>query len=291
MNEKPKHYPDAIRIDFSKDSTLRDPLRQRLQTQLDQHPIHEEIVTLQKKPVRQSMRVLLVAITAIVLMSGIALAAMRSLSLGPFATYTSTEIPDSDVQIMKNAAAELNGTVYDRDGALIEDFWAYVTDGNGKIYDAQGIEQDIKVENGKIVQTPHVEPELVKVHQYDTMDNIKSRMNFAVALPETLPQGYALQHFEMFQDTGNDYLTIQYGKDGEEDSTFRMHLRLMNEETAFMMTSNEEMHEAQIAGHPAILREKGIDMLIGDVMYSASLPKSGMTMEELMQLFESIPST
>lgn len=302
---KHKQWPNQIYVDFSAESSLKDALREKLLLELDRQPNDRtELEGIpMKKTIKYSTRVALIALISIVLISAVALAALKTFSLGPFATYTETDGPktmEQAISMLNEHRADWDGKLFDENGNPVDDLTAYF-EGMGEtnhIYDAQGVEVVLDFEDGKIILKDRAELDnaLVEVSttQFTTKENVRPFLAFDFGLPTYLPDGYVLDYFSVYNDDdgnpfeGLKYLTIVYTKAGEVDSELHLSLRLMDKETAFESGSSASMRALKINGHDAVTDEKNVDLLVGDVLYEFMPMKSGLPLDEVVKMAESI---
>lgn len=288
MNRKKDDWKKALKVDFSEGDSLRDSLKERLLSEISMNSLEkQEDIVMQKKVMRISTRVALVAAISLVFLTGVALAAMKTFSLGPYAKYTQMEVGEADIQKMEALFEQLNGQVFDAEGQPIDDVKEHLQNG-GKIYDKQGVEQQTEIEGEGWVLSPRAGQEDVKMHQYDELEDVRPRVNFDIPLPDYLPEEYELKHFETYAETDNDYLTLVFERAGVADGRFDIHLAKMNEETAFEVTTDGELREVEIAGHKAIVDGGTINLLLDDVMLSFTPKASGISVDEMMKVAESM---
>lgn len=301
---KRKNWRSALKVDFSEDSALKEMLLQSLLQRPDA-PIDMKEDASMKKTIKYSTRALICALITVILISGVALAAMKTFSLGPFVSYVQRD----DEALRKEIDEYVNGNrsvwegkLFDKDGKLIEDLAEYmwesvIGENTYELYDADGELCGLTNIDGEVVLAgPNDRPSKSDITWmfFDSLAEVKPYLNPALEpkLPTVLPNGYKLDYFSIFTDDEGkpypetEYLTISYTK---QDKALELDLRLMNENTAFEAGSTASLTEMTINGHAAIAEGDMLHLLLGDVLYSFNPRNSFVTMDELIKMAESIP--
>lgn len=227
---------------------------------------------------------------------------MKTWSLGPFATYTQID-PSQEIDAYINGSRSVwEGKLFFKDGKPVEDLAEYFLAVNKgehpyELYDADGELTYPTVVDGKLILVHRDEAadpkDMVSQKDFGTFEEVKPYLDTALnpTLPTVLPDGYALDHFSLFTDEdGNPYQPMMYLNVfyKNQDKEMGMFLQLMNEETAFESTTSATLTELTVNGHTAISDGMNLDVLIGDVLYSFYPLNSGVTMDELIKMAESI---
>lgn len=300
---KRKNWRSALRVDFSENNALKATLLAELMQRPDAPSDMKEDEPM-KKTIKYSTRVLICALVAVILLSGVALGAMKSFSLGPFATYTQMDNvalhQEIDEYVNSNRSV-WEGKLFDKDGNPIEDLAAYY-----KAYIDEGQPYELYDANGELCGLTEIDGKVVLAGAKDRLDEYEtSEMNFKTldevkphlhpqldpALPTVLPDGFELDHFSIFTDEDGKpymetlYLTITYA---QGDKMFDVLLQLMNEESAFETTGLTDLETLNINGHDAIRDGDLLSMLIGDVLYEFFPMDSGVTVDEMIKMAGSI---
>ena len=175
---------------------------------------------------------------------------------------------------------------YDKDGNELkpEDMRQYLRDNGVTDY----VTED---GNGEISISYNKDEDPLKRYEesgYSIIDNeadmakLNDALDFAPRLPEYLPKGYSFYGAAYF-DTSRYYLTVIY-KNG--DKYIYVSERLINDETAFAMGTDEEIEELEINGHKAVLAGDGnLDWEDGDVSVGIT---GGVGRDEIIKIGESV---
>ena len=265
---KRKDCRSALKVDFSQNSTLKETLLAELMQRPDAPTDMKEDVPM-KTTIKYSTRVLVLALISVLLLSALALAAVKTMSLGPFMAYDLDENSHYDPNDVQDSRTILDDTTAPKSvaGELRETEWGQYMD-------------------------------------YPTYEDVKPHLNVMLnpALPTALPDGYALNRVTlMLDDDGNPfsdlkYLTVYYCK---QDVSVEMRVQLMDEETAFEISGPgpDDLTEVTINGHSGIVEGGNkqnlldgsmLNLLIDDVLYSFSSDDPGLTMDNLIKIAESI---
>ncbi len=175
---------------------------------------------------------------------------------------------------------------YDKDGNELkpEDMRQYLRDNGVTDY----VTED---GNGEITISYNKDEDPLKRYEesgYSIIDNeadmakLNDALDFAPRLPEYLPKGYGFYGAAYF-DTSRYYLTVIY-KNG--DKYIYVNERLINDETAFSMGTDEEIEELEINGHKAVLSgDRNLDWEDGDVSVGIN---GGVGRDEIIKIGESV---
>ncbi len=181
------------------------------------------------------------------------------------------------------------GTVYyDKDGNKIDDPKAYMAEAG--IYDAVVTEKDgvytitVANEEDNIL-------EYMRKKGYNVIDNEKDivklneALDFDCQLPSKLPEGFSFMGAGYFEDDGK-YLFLYYSdQDGRYISVDQ---RLITDETAITMGTDEEIEETEVNGHKAVLSgERNLDWEYGDVAIGIH-GRDLITRDQLFDMAESM---
>jgi len=93
-----------------------------------------------------------------------------------------------------------------------------------------------------------------------------------VMLPTYAPYGFEFDHIFYFAETFEDlaqyganyYMSVIFSNGTNE---IRMQIRYMTEDTGFVAGASPDMREIEINGHPAVVSDSSVDLLVGDVLY------------------------
>lgn len=189
---------------------------------------------------------------------------------------------------------ELQGKLFDAQGnpvtALKE------RDGLGKVYDKEGkllTEKEI-VEifddafDGAVDFTEESQADKVI---YSTLEEAQKAADFNIKYPDYLPEGYSFDCAHNYKGksgkTSGLYMTLEF-KNTKGDVIY-IYERLLNEETAFKMSSSGTMEEMTVNGRKTVVENgKNASFETEDnvsVMISA---KNGVSKKELIKIVESI---
>ncbi len=240
-----------------------------------------------------------VAITGTAFASGYVTKIVKSISTGH-----NMMIQTDDTGMEWEIPEQLSGKFYDKDGNELQ----YITygmtygdlyDKDGNRYDEASIAQlftdsgyadsmDIRVEAAKDNGTkiPY-DDERIKV--YTSLEEFDADLSFDLKAPEYVPDGYSFLYGNGYRDNdgtmSGNYATLTYsnGKD-----TFSLHERVINDETSFETSTNEDVTEmlingctAAVSDHEIMWEESGISITV----ISAS---SNITGDDLLKVAESV---
>jgi len=93
-----------------------------------------------------------------------------------------------------------------------------------------------------------------------------------VMLPTYAPYDFEFDHIFYFVETledlqeygANYYMSVVFSNGINE---IRMQIRYMTEDTGFVAGASPDMREVEINGHPAVVSDSSVDLLVGDVLY------------------------
>ena len=231
--------------------------------------------TKQKKRMKRSFVTALAACFVIVI-SITAFAVVNQINLGQYAHYLFdvNEVADETALMEEPIPEELRGQLYDADGKVIEK--------NGDMIDgffnAEGKAVILSIDE---TGTPFVmtqEESDARRAQVTTLfsdwDEAQTYLAFKPRLFAYIPEGYTLEGYRVFNneqglpEQNTKYLEQYFYKDGSPEDRIYVQVRFMDEETAFETSGSGEVPEKTVInGYEAILDDKGLDILIDDVIY------------------------
>ncbi len=240
-----------------------------------------------------------VAITGTAFASGYVTKIVKSINTGH-----NMMIQTDDTGMEWEIPEKLSGKFYDKDGNELNSITYGMTygdlyDKDGKQYDEASLAQmfidsgyadsmDIRVDVSKDNGTkiPY-DDERIKV--YTSLDEFGADLSFDLKVPEYVPDGYSFLYGNGFRDddgamSGN-YATLTYSN-GKE--TFSIHERVINDETAYETSTNENVTEMLINGCTAAVSDHEIMWEQNGVSITVISGSSNVTGDELLKVAESI---
>lgn len=245
---------DLLRTDFSMEDkskeAIRNRLLQKIHNQNDHGEEREGASSLKRSfPKKQFKPVFTVVLMGMLLGSFSVTSygqsfyqAVKEIFIGKYAKFHVSEKTDHNIIPIPQ---QLRGRLYDQNGNVLDHFPI-----DGKIYNKNGEEVILSVnlspeEDGNLM----TEYEILTDAEFDArrnrnktdlsdLEEAKSYVVFDFLLPSYLPEGYAFDRVEMFHDEegkiakDSEYANI-YFSNGDRTKDISLHLRLMNEETAF----------------------------------------------------------
>jgi hypothetical protein len=113
-------------------------------------------------------------------------------------------------------------------------------------------------------------------------------------MPAYLPAGFAFHRVSYYGESqaevkarggAEKHMNVYFTNGSAE---IKMSLLYMDEDTAFIATmTNTDMQEIKIDGHVAVVKNKSLDMLVGDVLYTF-YSDDNVSMDELIKAAESL---
>ncbi len=126
---------------------------------------------------------------------------------------------------------------------------------------------------------------------FATIDEAKSNIDFALKVPAAVPEGFEFSRCYSFTDEDGSpsslYMNIEYvNAKGEK---LVVHERLLNDETAYRMSTDGEMEEVDINGRKAVIIDgRNIDFETEDDVSVAISTHGLISRDELINMAKSI---
>lgn len=201
------------------------------------------------------------------------------------------------VQVDPNAPHELPkevvGMLYNKDGNIVteatDEDLKNMYDKNGnhltqeqlkKIFDeALGDKADIK--DDKDVET----------EGWSTIEEAQAAAKFDIKHPEYMPEGFSFSKAYTYKNDDGSisgyYMNLEY-TDGKGKEITIME-RLLNDETAFTMSTDSELEERVINGRTTVIADsRNANFETGDNVYVSVNTKGSVSEDELVKIVESI---
>lgn len=176
---------------------------------------------------------------------------------------------------------------YDKDGNKIEDVEAYLRDNVTYNAVVETDEKGVYVLNIGDEANPldrMRKQGFAVIDSEDGLSALDEALDFKALMPDTLPEGFALLGAAYF-DTDGKYLFLYYGN-GEKYITVSE--RLLTDETAFSMGTDEEIEETEVNGNKAVLTGgHSLDWEVGGVAVGVD-SHGELTREQLFEMAESM---
>ncbi len=176
---------------------------------------------------------------------------------------------------------------YDKDGNKIEDTEAYLRDNVSYNAVVETDEKGVYVLNIGEEANPLDRMRRQGYTVIDSEDGLSAldeALEFKALMPGTLPEGFSLLGAAYF-DTDGKYLFLYYGN-GEKYITVSE--RLLTDETAFSMGTDEKIEETEVNGNKAVLTgDHSLDWEIGGVAVGVD-SHGALTREQLFEIAESM---
>ena len=248
----------------------------------------------QKKRTKRSFVTALAACFVIVI-SITAFAVVNQINLGQYAHYLLdvNEVADETVLMEEPILEELRGQLYDADGKVIEK--------NGDMqkgfFNAEGKAVTPSIDEAGNLFVMTKDESDAKRKQVSTLfsdwEEAQTYLAFEPKLFAYIPEGYTLEGYRVFNneqglpEQNTKYLEQHFYKDGNQEDSIYVQARFMDEETAFESSgSSETLEKTVINGYEAILDNRGLDILIDDVMYFIS--GTVLPQDEAIKMAESL---
>lgn len=206
------------------------------------------------------------------------------------------------VQMDPDAAHELpealNGKIYNAEGealtAVTEKDINNLYDENGNLLDTESLKKlfneafaDEGVELGVYNDADMEESKII----YSSLEDAQSDADFDIKIPEYIPDGFEFADAYTFKDengnTSGLYRNLEYAdKNGKKIVLYE---RFINEETAFVATTNGEIEEIEINGRKTVITDnRNLSFETEDNVSVSILAKDCITKDELIKIAESI---
>lgn len=188
---------------------------------------------------------------------------------------------------------ELIGKLFDKNG---NELTAVSDDNLSNIYDKDGNllsqEQLMKLFNevlgDKVSLTEKNTPAEAS---WNTIDEAQGYVDFDIKYPEYLPEGFSFKRAYTYK--GNDgsisgyYMNLEYKN--SEDKEIHINERLLNDETAFEMSTDSKLEEMTINGRKTVIIDgKSANFETEDNVSVMIAAKGSVSREELLKMVESI---
>lgn len=120
---------------------------------------------------------------------------------------------------------------------------------------------------------------------------INDQLNFKAKLPGYLPDGYTFYGAELFKNndgkTSGDYLIIHY-KNQADEKGFVVMERILNNDTAFTLTTDRAIEETKVNGYKAVLEDdKTLSWEADDISITIA-GSDALNRNELFKVAESV---
>lgn len=246
-----------------------------------------------KKPYLIAACITVIALTGTAFASGIVSNVIKTISTGhnTFVSY--------DASIPEELPEQLMGKFYDKNGNPIasmasdESVLDGLYDADGNKLTAEDIQKIYEDAFGDKVKITLADEEDADANEtiYSTIEEAEVGAEFDIKVPEYLPEGYALDSIECYNDNeGNPsgkYRTLLYkNSKGNEIYFFE---RLINDETAYAAGVSEQAEEIMIQGRTAVLDRTSLDWETEDnVSVGISVHDSSISRDELIKIGENV---
>lgn len=290
---------ELLKTDFSSEDDSKEKILKQLLLKLDEKKYIEEkkeSLTMKKIFVRPILAAAVIAVSAV----GFAMTSygqefyrvIREVLVGEHAKYIVMErTSTSDLSIPE----ELEGKLYDRDGNVLESFPQ-----DGEIYNEKGeaLRIHVKVSGDDTIvealtEEEHMERESRRMTIVSDPQEAKPYLAFDFSLPGYLPEGYAFDRIQLYNDENGkpvencEYADV-YFSNGDRSQDIFLQLRLMNEKTAYESGELVDIEEIEINGNKGVMRDGSLDVEIDGVMYNFRAGTAEIGSEELIKMAESI---
>lgn len=294
---------EQIKIDFSAESREKEAVFQRLLIKLNEENHQKREWADMKKSLFKPVAA---ALAAVILLGGFASTSLgqelwrivKEVAVGEHAQYVVEERAAAHPPAMA-VPEELKGQLYDGAGNVLE-----VLPNEGSIYNQEGQElvlsfSSYQDENGETIEILEAltfeESRRQEIDEMTVLADIeaaKPYLAFDFSLPGYLPQGYAFDRIQLFNDENgkpveNCEYAYVYFSNGDPAEEIYLQLRLMNEKTAYTAGLGD-IEKIEINGHEGVIGEGHVDAEIDGVMYMLMAGRSGINNGELLKMMESV---
>ncbi len=190
---------------------------------------------------------------------------------------------------------ELKGKLYDKNGNMLEQFSEDM-----EIYNQSGelvflsvmVRGDGTEDLAAMTQKEYDERQNSRMTAMTDLEEAKSYLAFDFSLPGYLPQGYAFDRIQLFNDeSGKPVKNCEYAyvyfSNTDHSNEIYLQLRLMNNETVYE-ASIGNVEEVEINGNKGVVGEGFLDVEIDGVMYILRAKASGIDTDQLIKIAKSI---
>ncbi len=189
---------------------------------------------------------------------------------------------------------ELTGKLYDKYGNVItaitdEDIKGNIYDKNGKLLSE---EQLMKLFNDALGDKVNVSEENSEDKAiWNTVQEAQGFVDFNIKYPEYLPGGFTFDNAYAYKDDKGNisryYMTLDYKNN--EGKIFSIHERLLNDETAFEMSTESKLEEMILNGRKTVIAgDKTAEFETDDSVSVTITTKGNVSKDELIKIAESI---
>ncbi len=188
---------------------------------------------------------------------------------------------------------ELTGKLFDKDGnkltAISEDDLSNIYDKDGNLLSQEQLTKLFNEALGdKVSLTEKKAPDEAS---WNTVDEAQDIAKFDIKCPQYLPEGFSLERAYTYKDSDGSisgyYMTLEYRD--QEGKTFSVYERLLNDETAFEMSTDSNIEEMTINGRKTvIIDDKSANFETEDNVSVMIAAKGNVSKDELIKIAESI---
>lgn len=207
---------------------------------------------------------------------------LKSVNLGHI------EVAQTDSSVPPAFPEAWKGQVFDQDGKPVTSFNP-MPEG---IFNAAG-EPIVGFDGGKLVTAS--EQEQLDKEAAEQVFTVKEPAGlnqyaaFKVELPEYLPEGFAFDHGQFYKDEKgvSGQIVELFFTSKDKDKRIWMQLRLLNEENAFALSTDDKVEQVKLKGTDAVMvGDRSLDWEANGVMYGLST--RGLDRAEVLKIAESI---
>jgi hypothetical protein len=219
---------------------------------------------------------------------------IHTFTIGDHAEYSVVEYPDGVLEELQTRRseipAEIQGQLFDKEGSVLTEYPE-----DGKLYNADGIPVVVRDSSDGGYTIKSVEENENEMYtRFDTIAEAEPYLAFDPLMPDTLPEGFALNSIAVFNGedgkpvSENKYLEMFFSNAGESQEIY-VQLRLMDEETRFDNAVSPEARKISINGSIGIIDGKMLNVEIDGVMYMISaLNCESVSQDDMIAMAESL---
>ncbi len=187
---------------------------------------------------------------------------------------------------------ELIGKLYDSNGnvltALRDSDFNSIYDKNGKLLSQEEL---MKMFNEALGDNVNINDADAAQMSYDTVEKAQNDVLFDIKSPLYMPNGYEFERAYTYKDNNGNisgyYITLEYKN--AEDKIISVSERLLNEETAFEISTDGNIEEMTINGRKtAIIDDRTAGFETEDNVSINIATKGNVSKDELIRIAESM---
>lgn len=250
-----KSWKDALSVDFSIEAEKKEEIKQQLMRQIQcqesaNSRTKKEDFIMNQTQKRRFKRSSVVALAAslTLVLSITAFAAANYLNLGDYAKYS------TDTSSVTDEAVQI---------------------------DLSQVEEN------------EIDSALVST-LFEKLEDVKPYLAFTPKMLTNIPADYELEGYRIYNDESGQpvqdtkYLEMNFYKNDNSNDSIYVQARLMDEETAFEVSADDEnIEKTTVNGYEAVLiGNTSVDILIDDVMYMISA--KNLSQNEVIEIAESL---